>query len=344
MDKILSVSIAAYNAENWLERCLDSFCVFEVMDDIEILIVNDGSCDRTKDIAEKYVKQYPQTFRLINKENGGHGSTINTSICIAAGKYYKVVDADDWVESNGLVDLVQRLKTIDADAFLSPYYVVKAENMQKKLMQSVKDQGRAKRVLKIDEISATINLQMHAITFRTAILQDNFTPIDEHCFYVDMEYLAFYFRLVRTVYISNIPVYDYLLGTNEQSVNIVNMVKRREQHLRVCSRIIEYYDCEGNNKIIKEIINGMIVAQYRVLLAIPEVRQSKSEFLSFERALAQKKDIYEKAISSGIHSRRETAYLVFFLRKIHYHGYWIIHMLCRTLFKTGNNTKRVGEK
>ena len=101
--KILSISIAAYNAEKWIERCLDSFCIPEIAADIEVIIVNDGSTDHTEQYAHKYVVLYPDIFRLINKKNGGHGSTINVGIKKACGKYFKIVDADDWVEKEGLI-------------------------------------------------------------------------------------------------------------------------------------------------------------------------------------------------------------------------------------------------
>ena len=90
-EKILTVTIPSYNVEAYLEDCLESFVNSEVMDDIEVLIVNDGSSDNTAKIAQRYADKYENTFRLINKENGGHGSTINTGVREAKGKYFKVV-------------------------------------------------------------------------------------------------------------------------------------------------------------------------------------------------------------------------------------------------------------
>lgn len=89
--KILSVSIAAYNAENDIARCLDSFLNSGVEDQLELIVVNDGSTDNTSSIVAEYQGKYPDIVHLVNKENGGHGSTINTSIQIARGEYYKIV-------------------------------------------------------------------------------------------------------------------------------------------------------------------------------------------------------------------------------------------------------------
>ena len=131
MKKVLTISVAAYNAEKWLCKCLDSFLVQDVMDDIEVFIVNDGSKDDTKKLALAYEEKYPGIFHLIDKENGGHGSTINAAIPKAQGKYFKIVDADDWVESEGLIQLVNLLKKQDVDAVLSPYYMVDSKSGRK---------------------------------------------------------------------------------------------------------------------------------------------------------------------------------------------------------------------
>ena len=120
-DKILTITIPSYNVEAYLEDCLESFVNSEVMDDIEVLIVNDGSSDRTEEIARRYESKYPNTYRLINKENGGHGSTINTGAAEAKGKYFKVVDGDDWVDTRSFIHLVKVLKKIDADIVASNY-------------------------------------------------------------------------------------------------------------------------------------------------------------------------------------------------------------------------------
>ena len=94
MKKILTVTVPSYNVEKFLENTLDSFVDERVLDDIEVLIVDDGSKDKTAEIGRKYEEKYPDTFRVISKENGGHGSTINRGIGEAKGKYFKVVDGD----------------------------------------------------------------------------------------------------------------------------------------------------------------------------------------------------------------------------------------------------------
>ena len=107
--KVLTVSIAAYNVEDYLKKCLDSF-VDEgnpLMNAVEVIIVSDGSKDNTVSIAKEYQEKYPDTFVLIDKENGGYGSTINASLKKATGKYFKLVDGDDWVNTNDFYAFVE---------------------------------------------------------------------------------------------------------------------------------------------------------------------------------------------------------------------------------------------
>ena len=107
MEKVLTVVVPAYNAEVFLENCLDSLCLPDLLDLLEVIVVDDGSTDRTGSLADGYQARFPRTVRVIHKENGGHGSGINCGIKAASGRYFKVVDADDWVEAEGLRNLVR---------------------------------------------------------------------------------------------------------------------------------------------------------------------------------------------------------------------------------------------
>ena len=103
MNKVLTITVPSYNVEKFLENTLDSFLDERILEDLEVLIVDDGSKDRTAEIGKQYEERYPDTFRVISKENGGHGSTINRGIKEARGTYFKVVDGDDWVDRKSVV-------------------------------------------------------------------------------------------------------------------------------------------------------------------------------------------------------------------------------------------------
>ncbi|MEI3553139.1 MAG: glycosyltransferase family A protein [Acutalibacteraceae bacterium] len=124
MEKTLSISIAAYNVEEFLKNTLDSLVAPEIMDDIEVLIIDDGSKDNTAAIGKEFEDKYPNSFKVISKPNGGYGSTINAAIDAATGQYFKTLDGDDWYDTENLVRFVKDLKNMSADLILTPFTMV----------------------------------------------------------------------------------------------------------------------------------------------------------------------------------------------------------------------------
>ena len=108
--KILSVAIPCYNSQDYMAKCIES--LLPGGSDIEILVVDDGSKDETARIADDYEKKYPGIVRAIHQENGGHGEAVNAGIRNAAGIYFKVVDSDDWVDSEVLLEIIEKLKEL----------------------------------------------------------------------------------------------------------------------------------------------------------------------------------------------------------------------------------------
>ena len=125
MEKILTISIAAYNVENYIKKTLDSLIIEEILPKLEIFVIDDGGTDGTADIVEKYANKYPASISLIHKDNGGYGSTVNWSIEHATGKYFKLLDGDDWFESRNLTDYISRLEKSTADAVISNTYEIR---------------------------------------------------------------------------------------------------------------------------------------------------------------------------------------------------------------------------
>ena len=99
MNKLLTISVAAYNLENMIQQCLNSFIDDEILEKVEVLITDDGSKDRTREIVATYEQKYPNTFHLIAQKNAGPGSTVNSGILHATGKYFRMVDGDDWINT-----------------------------------------------------------------------------------------------------------------------------------------------------------------------------------------------------------------------------------------------------
>ena len=122
MEKTLTVSIAAYNVEEFIENTLKSLLV-EDIDDLEILVQDDDGTDKTAEIVKRYEKEYPNIIKLVHKENGGYGSTINSSIQLAKGKYFKQLDGDDWFNKENFKEFLKLLRTLDTDVVYNPYII-----------------------------------------------------------------------------------------------------------------------------------------------------------------------------------------------------------------------------
>ena len=220
MEKILTISIAAYNAEKDISNCLNSLINSKEFSKLDIIVVNDGSTDQTVEITNKYVEKYKQSIRLINKENGGHGSTINTSIKHAKGKYYKILDSDDWVNSENLNRLVAFLEKTDTDMVLNPYDEIEYNTRTKKRQMNPWDNEVSyEEVHGLEELDKVI-LYMHSLTFRREVIQKMGAIIDENCFYVDMEYCIFPLLYIISFAFLDYPVYHYLLVSKKQIMNM----------------------------------------------------------------------------------------------------------------------------
>ena len=240
-NKILTVCIPSYNAQVFLDRCIYSLINHDMAPFMEVLVVNDGSSDFTPMIGAEYEKRYPGIVRVINKENGGHGSTINAAIKQAKGKYFKNVDSDDWVDSKNLSELIKYLSDCnDIDAVSSDYDEVDLMTGEETPMRAGKsiEYGRIYTFAEIDPNDAYFTI--HSVTFRTEILKKMNMELQHHTFFVDCEYILFPVPYINRFVFLEPSVYKYSRGNPEQSVDIVNMVKRYDHHERVVKRCIEY--------------------------------------------------------------------------------------------------------
>ena len=108
--KLLSIAIPCYNSEAYMEKCIES--LLKGGEEVEILVVNDGSSDRTAEIADAYAEKYPTIIKAIHQENGGHGEAVNAGIRNATGLYFKVVDSDDWVNEEAYKQILKKLEEL----------------------------------------------------------------------------------------------------------------------------------------------------------------------------------------------------------------------------------------
>lgn len=243
MNKILSVVVPAYNAENYIRRNLDSMCIEkEDMEKLEILVVDDGGTDATKDITREYERNYPGIISFHHKENGGHGSVINYGIRHATGKYFKVVDGDDWLNKMELKSFLKLLEERDEDIIASDYQCIQDETwLPLRLMKATEDNNKYTKSGLISEGFVDKVIKMHSLTIKTAILKEMNREIDEHCFYVDAEYITYPIPFADSVYYDRRNVYMYRLGRDGQSMDIKSMQRNRKQHMQVMKSLEQFY-------------------------------------------------------------------------------------------------------
>lgn len=329
LNKILTIVVPTYNAEKYLRDNLESFCIKEILEDIEILIVNDGSEDNSLAIAEEYANQYPETYRVFSKQNGGHGSGINCGIQHASGKYFKVVDADDWVDQEPFVRLIHLLKKSESDIVYSGFLWVfdKGQKDRGHFEKKAEMKEPFKNVIYeteylFDEIADKIYIKMHNMTIKTNILRDNNIKIDENCFYVDTEYITFPIPFVTTISFLQGFVYLYRIGSAQQSVSIEKMQKNEENYDRVLETLFEFYRKLGDSipcsipqrGYISHIIARVVAGKFKIMLSFPASRQKKRDLIIFdERLKTEYPEIYHGNINKPIMFLRKTKFLPYAL-------------------------------
>lgn len=243
--KVLTIVIPAYNVESYIDRCLSSMCLDDpaYMDQLEILVVDDGGKDRTREIATGYCERYPKSIFFCHKENGGHGSVINYGIRRARGRYFKVVDGDDWINSQSLPGLLELLAREPADIIASSYRCI--EDGSDRLLSVKEPTGRREnygRSVSFDSGQVDCVIKMHSMTVKTRLLQEMDRRMDEHCFYVDAEYITYPIPLAKNVYYDANDVYCYRLGRGGQSMSLKSMQKNHSMHRRVFDSLAAFYE------------------------------------------------------------------------------------------------------
>lgn len=273
MKKILTIVIPTYNVEKYLERCLDSLTYNDdIQDDIEILVVNDGSKDNSLKIAKEYEKKFPSVI-VIDKENGGHGSTINAGLVKASGKYFRVIDSDDWVNVIDFRKYVLDLKKLDCDVVLTNFsreYIYSGISDKFKYPEAIE----FNKIYDLDKFDLSLFKDdyffMATTTYKTSILKDNNFKLDEHMFYVDMEYVVFPLPNINNFILLDYDIYRYFIGRPDQSVNINGFVKNRKHHEYVFEKLVNFYTntkmSKNKRDYVKKIILLMSNTHYIIYL------------------------------------------------------------------------------
>lgn len=244
--KLLSVAVPCYNSQDYMEHCVET--LVSGGDEVEVIIVNDGSKDGTHDKAAALSEKYPDIVKYVDQENGGHGEAVNTGLKNATGEFFKVVDSDDWVDEEALQKVLNTLR----------FMVENDKNLDMLLANFVYDkQGvRHKKVMKYNNIFHTKRIThwdghvrfrksqyilMHSVIYRTQLLKECGLHLPDHTFYVDNIFVFHPLPYVKKLCYIDVDFYHYFIGREDQSVNEKVMISRIDQHIRVAKIMVEDY-------------------------------------------------------------------------------------------------------
>lgn len=307
--KYISFAIPCYNSQEYMAHAIES--ILPGGDDVEIIIVNDGSKDDTLKIAREYEEKYPEIIRVIDKENGGHGDAVNYGLKKAFGKYFKVVDSDDWVREESLQNILSVLREMETegtevDMFISNYVYEKVGAEHKKVIhyRNVLPQKEIFTWKEVGRFHIGQYILMHSVIYRTELLKLCQLQLPRHTFYVDNIYVYYPLPHVRTMYYLDVDFYRYFIGRDDQSVNEKNMIKRIDQQIFVTKTMIDMYSLK---KIQDKRLKNYMINYLAIMMTVSSIiliRCKTSEALEKKKELWQylkKKDfrIYRK-IRRGI--------------------------------------------
>ena len=242
MDKILTIVIPTYNMQAYLRRCLDSLIVSEEqMAQLEVLVINDGSKDNSSAIAHEYQDKYPDTFRVIDKENGNYGSCVNRGLKEATGKYIKVLDADDWFDSDSFLGILKLMQKNDVDLFITDFCEVSINDV---VTQKMSLSGKPKWKV-FDFANFCVNpfelIPMHFVAYRREMLiRINYCQ-SEGISYTDMQWVFLPMAYVITAFYAPICLYHYLIGREGQTMDKSVMKKSAKQLLKMVDGMVNAY-------------------------------------------------------------------------------------------------------
>ncbi|MFV0465011.1 MAG: glycosyltransferase family 2 protein [Lachnospiraceae bacterium] len=288
--KLLSFVVPCYNSEDYMEKCIKS--LLPGGEDVEILIINDGSKDMTKEIADSYVKHYPTIIRAIHQQNAGHGGAVNTGIANATGLYLKVVDSDDWVDYSAYMEILNKLRELtrsgsNLDMMVSNFVYEKEGVKNKKVMRYINTLPQ-EMIFGWSDIRWFLKGQyilMHSVIYRTELLQECGLKLPEHTFYVDNLFVYQPLPSVKKIYYLDVDFYRYYIGREDQSVNENVMITRIDQQILVNKMMVDAYDLWKipNKKLRSYMFNYLEIIT--VISTVMLIRGGSQEHLDKKREL-----------------------------------------------------------
>mgnify|MGYP004517618815 CR=1 FL=1 len=298
--KYITFCVPMYNSESYMEHCIKTLLTGK--DDVEIILVDDGSTDKTGEIADSYAKKYPDIIKTVHKENGGHGSGVNKGLELATGLYYKVVDSDDWVDEYALTKVLETIKNLKKEKNLVDMMVVNyvyEKGHEQKVINYTKTlpENRVFTWNEVGKFKKDAYLLMHSVIYNTKFLKSTGLKLPEHTFYVDNIFVYYPLPKIKTMYYLNVDFYRYFIGRDDQSVNEKNMIKRIDQQIYVTKTMIDFFNpynyWETNKNCAKYLIHyiDIMMSVSTILLQVSntkEHQQKKKELWEYLKKVNKK--------------------------------------------------------
>ena len=194
--KLLSIIIPAYNMEAYLAQCIESILRTPSLAAVEVIVVNDGSKDKTLRIAKQYAERYTDSVRIIDKTNGNYGSTINAALPVVRGEYVKILDADDSFDGSRVAEFLALLsKANGVDMIVTPFIETdgrKEHRVDYNLYsRKVYDYGKRYDAEQIFGDGAIRFFMMHGVCYRTELLRQMGYRQSEDISYTEQEWVFY---------------------------------------------------------------------------------------------------------------------------------------------------------
>lgn len=279
--KYITFAVPCYNSQDYMRRCVDSLLAGGR--DVEIILINDGSSDDTGRIADEYQLMHPDIVRAVHKSNGGHGSGVNKGLELARGLYYKVVDSDDWLDTDAYAKLLRRIKDLCGggraefgrgvpDLFVCNYVYDHLDAGKKRSMdyRNVFPREELCGWNDIGHFRPSQYLIMHSLMFRTDVLKASGVKLPEHTFYVDNLFSYQPLPFAERIYYMDIDLYHYYLGRDDQSVNEKVLMKRIDQQIRVTELVAKSVDLREVKKTYPKLASYM-TRNISIMLSISSI-------------------------------------------------------------------------
>lgn len=239
---VLSIIVPAYNVKKYILDLLDSIYNCGADEDkFELLIIDDGATDETIEVIKKSKYANYSNLRICMKENGGHGSCINYGVKILKGKYFRVIDGDDWINGDNFIQYLKTLEASNADLIIDSYSKFFVDTEKTETYSDIYNIAKLKSG-SVDNLLPLLHdryLLMPMITIKTEEYRSINKLIDEKISYDDAEFNAICIAAANTYELCNFNIYQYRIGREGQSVDISVAVKKMDDRMQVVYYVMD---------------------------------------------------------------------------------------------------------